>query len=140
MKTLLTILACVPAILAQSVEAPKPLVRTTAPALLYKVEADYTAEARSKGIEGATRLYTEISKDGVPSNIRVVKSLDPGLDAKAVQALKQWRFRPGEKDGKPISVSATIEFLFRLSKFSMFQDPSLKQEAEPQENDTLLPW
>ena len=71
-------------------------------------------------------------------NIRVVKSLERGLDAKAVEALKQWRFRPAERDGKPVSVSATIEFLFRLSKFSVFQDPSLKQDTQPQENDDIL--
>jgi TonB family protein len=138
MKMLPILLACVPAIIAQSVEAPKQFVRITAPALLFKVEADYTVEARSKGmIEGVSRLSTDISKDGVPLNIRVVKSLDPGLDAKAVQALKQWRFRPAERDGKPVIFSATIEFLFRLSKFSIFQDPSLKQEADPQQNDIL---
>jgi TonB family protein len=138
MKLLPIVLACMPVILAQPPEAPKQFVRTTEPALLYKVEADYTAEARSKGIEGASRLYTEINKDGVPVNIRVVKSLERGLDAKAVEALKQWRFRPAERDGKPVSVSATIEFLFRLSKFSVFQDPSLKQDTQPQENDDIL--
>lgn len=140
MKLLPIVLACVPVILGQSLETPKQFVRTTAPALLHKVEADYTVQARSKRIEGASRLYTEISKDGVPVNIRVVKSLDPGLDAKAVEALKQWRFRPAERDGKPVSVSATIEFLFRLSKFSVFQDPSLKRDTEPQEEDILSSW
>jgi TonB family protein len=140
MKMMLILLACMPAIFAQSVEAPKQSVRASAPALLHKVEADYTVEARSRGIEGASRLYTEIDKDGVPLHIRVVKSLDPGLDAKAVEALKQWRFRPGEQDGKPISVSATIEFLFRLSRFSVFQDPSLKPDPEPHDNDILSSW
>ena len=140
MKKLPILLACVPVIFAQPIEAPKQSVRTTPPALLYKVEADYTVEARSRGIEGASRLYTEISKDGVPLNIRVVKSLDPGLDAKAVQALKQWRFRPAERNGESVSVPATIEFLFRLSKFSVFQDPSLKQDTEPVPDDILSLW
>jgi TonB family protein len=140
MKLVPIVLICVPVVFGQSVEAPKQAIKTNAPALLYKVEADYTAEARSKGIEGASRLYTEISRDGFPVNIRVVKSLDPGLDAKAIKALKQWRFRPAERDGKPISVSATIEFLFRLSKFSVFQDPSLKENTEPQEEDILSSW
>jgi TonB family protein len=140
MKLLPIMFACVQVILAQSLEAPKQVVRTTSPALLHKVEADYTVEAQSKRIEGASRLYTEINKDGVPVNIKVTKSLDPGLDEKAVQALKKWRFRPAERDGKPVTASATIEFLFRLSKFSVFQDASLQHDSEPQENDILSSW
>jgi TonB family protein len=129
-----------PALLVQASETAKQVAEVRPPVLEHKVEADYTADARQKGLEGVSKLFAEIGKDGIPVNIRVVKPLDPGLDAKAVQALKQWRFRPGERDGKPVSVPATIEFRFRLSKFALLPDPSMKPEEEPvEDNDPLYP-
>ena len=51
---------------------------------------------------------------GKASNIRVVRSLGLGLDEKAIEAVKKWKFKPGYKDGKPVTVAATIEVNFRL--------------------------
>src|SRR5438309_836047 len=98
MKRLLVTLATITVAFAQSVEKPKSPTGVTAPTLLYRVEPEYTAEARSKGVEGVTTLYAEVTKDGSAANIRVIKSLDPGLDAKAVAAVMQWRFQAGRKD------------------------------------------
>lgn len=144
MKMLRLVTACVPVLgclstmLAQSPAAPKLWAGVTRPVLVRKLEPDYTVEARAKGVEGVSILFTEIGRDGIPVNIKVVKPLDPGLDAKSVQALRQWRFRPGERDGKPVSVTAVIQFSFRLSKFPLLQDPSMKPEEEPvEDNDPL---
>lgn len=49
-----------------------------------------------------------------PAIHRVVHSLDPGLDKKAIEAVSKWRFRPGEKDGKPVNVQAVVEGNFKL--------------------------
>jgi protein TonB len=46
----------------------------------------------------------------------VVRSLDPGLDEKAIEAVSQWKFRPGMKDGVPVYVVATVEVNFQLQK------------------------
>jgi protein TonB len=116
MKMLLVTLASITVALAQSGEKSKTPAGVTAPALLYMVEPEYTAEARAKGVEGVTTLYAEVTKDGDTANIRVVKSLDPGLDAKAVAAVTQWRFRPGKKDGVAVTVGATIDVQFQFPK------------------------
>lgn len=59
-------------------------------------------------------LYVEIGPDGRARNIRVQRSLGLGLDEEAIEAVKQWSFKPGQKDGKPVTVTATIEVSFRL--------------------------
>jgi TonB family protein len=84
------------------------------PSLLYKTEPQYTEEARSGKIQGTTLLAVEIGPDGVARNITVARSLEPGLDQKAIDAVTQWQFKPGTKDGVPVTVAATIEVNFRL--------------------------
>jgi TonB family protein len=59
-------------------------------------------------------LYIEVSPDGRATNIRVARSLGLGLDEKAMDAVKQWKFKPGYKNGQPVTVAATIEVNFRL--------------------------
>jgi TonB family protein len=87
---------------------------TTAPKVLHKVDPDYTKEAKDAKIEGTVVLTVEVHPDGRAHNMHVERSLDPGLDQKALEAVKQWEFRPGKKDGKPVAVAATIEINFRL--------------------------
>ena len=87
----------------------------TSPQLIAKKEPEYTEAARQAKLAGTVLLYVEIEPDGmVGPNIRVVRSLDPGLDDQAIAAIRQWKFRPGQKDGMPVPVAATIEINFRL--------------------------
>jgi TonB family protein len=87
----------------------------TSPKLIAKKEPQYTEAARKAKLAGTVLLYVEVEPDGmVGPNIRVMRSLDPGLDEQAVAAVKEWRFRPGQKDGMPVPVAATIEVNFRL--------------------------
>jgi TonB family protein len=86
----------------------------TAPVLLYKKEPEYSEEARKAKYQGTVLLYIEVDPSGKATNIRVQHSLGLGLDEKAVEAVKQWKFKPGYKDGKPVTVAATIEVNFRL--------------------------
>lgn len=51
---------------------------------------------------------------GQAENISVVRSLDKDLDKNAIAALGRWKFKPGEQDGKPVPVAATVELKFRL--------------------------
>lgn len=86
----------------------------TAPALLYKVEPEYSEEARKAKYQGTVLLYIEVDPSGHATNIRVARSLGLGLDEKAIEAVKKWKFKPGYKDGHPVTVAATIEVNFRL--------------------------
>jgi TonB family protein len=86
----------------------------SAPALLYKVEPEYSEEARKAKYQGTVTLYVEVDPNGQARNIRVVRSLGLGLDEKAIEAVMKWKFRPGTKDGRPVAVAATIEVNFRL--------------------------
>ncbi len=84
------------------------------PSVVSKVEPQYTEEARTAKIEGTVALMVEIDENGLAKNIRVTRSLDPGLDANGVDAITQWHFEPGHKNGKPVRTEATIEINFRL--------------------------
>lgn len=86
---------------------PDPVLKVgagvSAPALLYKVQPAYTEEARQAGIEGTVVLYVEINPEGRAVNPKVIRSLGHGLDEKALQAVAEWKFRPGAKDGTPVT-------------------------------------
>jgi periplasmic protein TonB len=111
---LATLLAVLPLLAFQN-DGPYPIGSgVSAPVLLEKVEPNYTDEAREAKIQGPVVVSTEIDVDGRARNMRVVRSLDPGLDANAVAAIEQWIFKPGEKDGRPVRVVATIEVNFKL--------------------------
>ncbi len=84
------------------------------PALLEKTEPEYTEQARAARFQGTVLLYVEIEPDGRARNIKVQRSLGLGLDEKAVEAVSKWKFKPGQKDGVPVTVQATIEVNFRL--------------------------
>jgi len=85
-----------------------------APKLLKKTEPQYTDEARNAKLEGTTILTMVVGTDQRAHDIKVSKSLDPGLDANAISSIKTWRFQPGTKNGKPVAVRANVEVNFRL--------------------------
>jgi TonB family protein len=84
------------------------------PALLKKVEPEYTEEARAAKYQGVVVVSVIIEPDGTADNIQVVKSLGLGLDEKAIEAVQQWLFKPGTKNGAAVPVKATIEVNFKL--------------------------
>ena len=86
----------------------------SAPGILFRVEPEYSEEARKAKFQGAVVLALIVDEKGNPREIRVVRPLGLGLDQKAIEAVEKWRFRPGLKDGKPVAVQATIEVNFRL--------------------------
>lgn len=86
----------------------------TSPNVLYKVEPAYTEDARRDKISGTTQLSVVVGTDGLAHDISVLKSLDPGLDRSAAEAVQQWRFAPGTLNGEPVAVQAVIEVNFKL--------------------------
>ena len=86
----------------------------SAPRLVHKVDPEYSEQARKSKFQGAVVLSVVVQKDGTVRDIRVVRSLGLGLDEKAIEAVKQWRFQPGEKSGQAVDVIAQVEVTFRL--------------------------
>lgn len=97
--------------------AQQPLTNAgrQAPVLISKQEPVYSEEARVAKLQGSVTLFGVIGEDGVPRDMRVVKSLGLGLDENAIASVAGWRFRPGSKDGQPVAVQSTVEVKFRLS-------------------------
>jgi protein TonB len=89
----------------------------TSPILVREVKPEYTREAREAGIQGTVTMDVVVVPDGtVDDEVKVTRSLDRkyGLDEQAVKAVKQWTFKPGTKDGKPVAVRVSIEMSFTL--------------------------
>jgi TonB family protein len=86
----------------------------TPPTLLNKVEPQYTKKAAKNKIQGMAVLSVVINADGQPQDIRVIRKLDPGLDQKAIEAVRQWTFEPATRNGQPVAVQATVEVNFQL--------------------------
>jgi periplasmic protein TonB len=86
----------------------------TAPTLIYRIDPEYSEEARKARFQGTVVLETLIRKDGFVDLIHVVRSLGFGLDQNAIDAVRKWRFRPGMKNGAPVDVPLRIEVSFNL--------------------------
>lgn len=106
----------VPMAVLLAVVIPSTLAaQNRAPRLLTKVEPNCTAAANEAKTEGTVIVKVTIDHNGLPQDIRVTRGLDFGLSDKAVEAVEQWRFEPGTKDGRPAAVDATIEVNFRCA-------------------------
>lgn len=84
------------------------------PTVIFKKEPEYSEEARKAKYQGTVLLAIVVDVDGTTRNIRVIRPLGMGLDEKAIEAVQQWRFKPGYKDGRPVPVMANVEVNFRL--------------------------
>ena len=84
------------------------------PVVIYRVDPEYSEEARKAKYSGTVLLSVIIDTEGHARDVRVVKSLGMGLDEKAMEAVNKWKFKPGMKGGQPVNVRAQIEVNFRL--------------------------
>ena len=89
--------------------------RVSAPVALNTVEAEFSDEARRAKYQGVVLISMIVDTNGMPQNPRVVRALGMGLDEKALEAVRKYRFKPAMKDGKtPVPVMITVEVNFRL--------------------------
>ncbi len=93
--------------------AYKPGEGVTAPKVIQKAEPDYPDVARFLKINGTVSLRFVVDENGVPQDIALVHSAGYGLDEKAVETLRKWRFKPGNSDNLPVATIAAIEVIFR---------------------------
>jgi protein TonB len=86
----------------------------TAPRLLHEVKADYTEEARRRGLTGEVVLEIVVRRDGSVGDVKLLQGLSPGLDDRAIQAVRQWRFAPADRQGVAVDVIVEVGVEFRL--------------------------
>jgi TonB family protein len=92
----------------------RPGSGVTPPRLVHEVKPDYTDEARRRGVNGEVVLEVVVQRDGRVGDIRVIQGLGGGLDRRAIEAVRQWRFAPGERLGTPVDVVVEVAVEFRL--------------------------
>lgn len=84
------------------------------PRASYSPEPEFSEAARAIKFQGTVALGLVVNSNGAATNIRILAPLGAGLDAKAVHAVENWRFKPAEKDGQPVSVEIAVEVNFQL--------------------------
>jgi TonB family protein len=92
----------------------RPGGSVTAPRLIAQVRPSYTPNALDRRVQGSVVLEVIVTTTGVPSEIRVVRSLDADLDDEAIKAVRGWKFVPGQMSGKPVPVLVTIVLDFTI--------------------------
>ena len=90
----------------------------TPPRLLNAPEPEYTEQARGSNSQGTCTVELIVEEDGLPSHIRLLKSIGTGLDEEAIAAVQKWKFEPALKDGHPVQVKLTVEVHFHLNQKS----------------------
>jgi len=86
----------------------------SAPRALSTPDPEYTEAARTAKVQGTCILWMIVDDQGMPRNIKVVRGLGYGLDAKAIDAVKNWHFQPALKDGRAVNVQISVEVGFHL--------------------------
>jgi periplasmic protein TonB len=93
---------------------PAGKMGVSVPQLIYSPEPSFSEEARKSKTQGIVTLMLVVGKDGHTYGIRVAQSLGMGLDEKAIEAVKTWRFRPATMNGRPVATQLAVEVDFRL--------------------------
>jgi len=86
----------------------------SAPRAIYSPDPDYSDEARKAKYQGTVVLWLIVDANGRPRDERVARSLGMGLDQRAMEAVRNWRFEPAMKDGHPVAVQINVEVNFRM--------------------------
>ncbi len=86
----------------------------SAPRVLFAPDPEFSEEARKAKYQGTVILWAVIGADGRAHDLRLQRSLGMGLDEKAIEAIRQWKFEPGRKDGIAVAVQVNIEVSFHL--------------------------
>jgi TonB family protein len=82
--------------------------------LLREVKPDYTEDARRRGVNGDVELEIVVRSDGSVGDIRLLRGLGYGLDQRAIDAVRQWRFSPARRLGAPVDVLVEVAVEFKL--------------------------
>jgi TonB family protein len=84
------------------------------PKLIHQEDAQFSAEARRKKISGEVMVQCIVDLNGLPQELKVVKSAGYGLDEQALKAVQQYRFAPATKEGQPVQVTINVSVNFQI--------------------------
>lgn len=84
-----------------------------APQVIHSVNPQFTDQSRENHVSGTVLIGLIVDEDGNPQEVQVKKGIEKDLDQNAVDAVKQWRFKPGSKDAKPVRVRISIAIQFK---------------------------
>ncbi len=84
------------------------------PSVLYSVEPEFSEEARKAKFSGNVQVYLWVDENGNPSHVKVVRGVGMGLDEKAIEAVRQYKFKPALQNGKPVKVDLYIDVNFQI--------------------------
>jgi TonB family protein len=84
------------------------------PVALYAPNAQYSDRARKAKLNGYVLISLLVTEDGLPTDLKVVKSLGMGLDENALECVSKYRFKPATKDGVPVPTHISVEVIFQL--------------------------
>ena len=86
----------------------------TPPVLVHSVDAEFTKKAKDAKYQGVSVVSLVVDAHGMPQHVHTIRKLGMGLDEKAIEAVRQYKFEPGKRDGKPVAVAINIEVNFHL--------------------------
>jgi periplasmic protein TonB len=86
----------------------------SAPVLVFQVDPEFSEEARKAKVAGIVVVNLQVGPDGLPRNVRVVQGIGMGLNEKAIEAVRQYKFKPAMENGKPVTVEMNIEVNFQI--------------------------
>ena len=117
-------IADAPVRIGQGVTAPRPI---------FNANPEYSEEARKANFSGNCLLQLIVGADGKPHDIKVVRKIGMGLDEKAIETVRTWRFEPARKNGQPVAVRINVEVTFNTYREGdklKLSPEQLKQAAE----------
>ena len=86
----------------------------SAPIVLFAPEPEFSEEARKAKVAGNVLVYLQVGTDGRPKNVRVLRGIGLGLDEKAVEAVRNYKFKPAMENGHPVTVEMNVEVNFQI--------------------------
>ena len=93
---------------------PKKIGNVSAPVPVSMPDPEYTKEARKDKVSGKVLVNLLVDEQGNPTHVRVVRGIGHGLDAKAIEAVSRYKFKPAMEDGKPVTVALTVQVNFQI--------------------------
>ena len=86
----------------------------SAPVILYQPEPEFSEEARKAKVAGNVLVYIQVDTTGRPTHIRILRGIGLGLDEKALEAVRQYKFKPAMENGHPVAVEMNVEVNFQI--------------------------